>query len=64
MIVSTRVVNAVLLGAGALLLSHFVQSVCQHSNKRINKKLAKQAVHQWEGEGGNIIDPVPGPAKT
>lgn len=56
--VNSRVVGAVLVGVGTMLLTCCVQGVKQQ-RKLVTKKIAKEAVQSWEGEGGTIIDPVP-----
>ena len=54
---NTRIVGAVVAGLSTLLLANYVQSISRQ--KHVTKKLAKEAVQSWEGEGGNIIDPLP-----
>lgn len=54
---NTRIVGAVVAGLSTLLLANYVQSISRQ--KHVTKKLAKEAVQSWEGEGGNIIDPQP-----
>lgn len=56
---NTRIVGAVVAGLGTLLLANYVQGINKQKKKHVTKKLAKEAVQAWEGEGGNIIDPVP-----
>ena len=56
---NTRIVGAVVAGLGTLLLANYVQGVSKQKKKHVTRKLAKEAVQSWEGEGGNIIDPLP-----
>ncbi len=56
---NTRVVGAVVAGLSTLLLANYVQRINKQKTKHVTRKLAKEAVQSWEGEGGNIIDPVP-----
>lgn len=56
---NTRLVGAVLVGMSACVLANLFQSNRKLSKKLTTKKLAKEAVQSWEGEGGNIIDPLP-----
>ena len=56
---NTRIIGAVMVGVSTWLLASYFQSVKRHHHKRVNKQLAKEAQHCWEGEGGTIIDPVP-----
>lgn len=56
--VSPRMVTAVMCGVGTFLLARYVQSTRQRQ-KHVTRKLAKQAVQDWEGEGGTIIDAAP-----
>ena len=56
---NTRIVGAVVAGLSTLLLANYVQSINKQKKKHVTKKLAKEAVQAWEGEGGNIIDPLP-----
>ena len=56
---NARIASAVVIGLGTWFLSCYVKDAAQLRHKRTTKKLTKQAVHAWEGEGGNIIDPVP-----
>lgn len=53
--------SAVLVGVGSWLLACYVQGAVQRHHGRVNKKLTKEAVQSWEGEGGNIIDAAPRP---
>lgn len=54
---NTRIVGAVVAGLGTMLLANYVQRISKQ--KHVTRKLAKEAVQSWEGEGGNIIDPLP-----
>ena len=56
-----RIVGAVLVGVSTWLLTCYVQGVMKQNKKLSTKKLTKEAVQAWEGEGGNIIDPLPRP---
>ena len=56
---NSRIFGVVLMGVGTWLLARYVQSAKQQQQKLVTKKLGRQAVQAWEGEGGNIIDPVP-----
>ena len=55
---NARIFGAVLVGVGTFLLTCCVQSA-KLQQKRVTKKLAKEATQAWEGEGGAIIDPAP-----
>ena len=61
---NTRIVGAVVAGLSTLLLANYVQSISKQKKKHVTKKLAKEAVQAWEGEGGNIIDPLPRPVAS
>lgn len=61
---NTRIVGAVVAGLSTLLLANYVQSINKQKKKHVTKKLAKEAVQAWEGEGGNIIDPLPRPVAS
>ena len=54
-----RIVGAVLVGVSTWLLTRYVQGIMKQNKRISTKKLTKDAVQAWEGEGGNIIDPVP-----
>ena len=56
---NARIVVAVLAGVGTILLANYVQGISTQKRKHVTKKLAKEAVHSWEGEGGAIIDHAP-----
>jgi len=57
---NTRIFGALLMGVGAWLVACQVKDArLQH--QRGKKKLAKEAVQAWEGEGGNINDAAPRP---
>lgn len=62
---NSRIVGPVLLVAGACLFTRYCETTVQ-KQKRVAKKIKKQAYHDWEGEGGTILDtatrtPVGGP---
>jgi hypothetical protein len=50
-----KLFGAVLAGVGAWLVTRVVQSG-KMRRQRVTKKIAKDAVQSWEGEGGAIID--------
>ena len=54
-----QIFGAVLVGLSSWLLSRYVQGVMTQNKKRVTKKIARDAVHAWEGEGGAIIDAMP-----
>lgn len=56
---NARIASAVVIGLGTWFLSCYVKDAAQLRHKRTTKKMIKHAVHAWEGEGGNIIDPAP-----
>lgn len=56
--VSPRLVSALMFGVSTFFLARYVQCAVKQQ-KHATKKLAKQAVHDWEGEGGNIIEAAP-----
>lgn len=56
---NSRIVGAVLMGVGTWVIARYIQSAKQQQQKLATKKIGRQAVQAWEGEGGNIIDPVP-----
>ena len=56
---NTKLIGTVVAGLGTCLLAKYVYGTRQQNTKLVTKKLAKQAVQSWEGEGGNTIDPVP-----
>jgi len=47
-----------MFGVSTFFLARYVQCAVKQQ-KHATKKLAKQAVHDWEGEGGNIIEAAP-----
>lgn len=61
---NTRLVGVVLAGISACVLANLIHSNRKLTKKVTTKKLAKEAFQSWEGEGGNIIDPVPRPPST
>ena len=56
---NVRIVGTVLAGLGTILLANYVQGISTQRRKHVTKKLAKEAVHSWEGEGGAIIERAP-----
>ena len=60
---NSKIIGACLTGLGAMFATHFAYTIMQQRQKRHSKKFIKQAVQEWEGEGGNIIDPPPRVAK-
>ena len=56
---NVRIASAVAIGLGTWFLGCYLKDAAQQRHKRVTKKLTKEAVHAWEGEGGTIIDPVP-----
>ena len=56
---NARIIGAVLASLGAWFVASQIRNVAQHHRKLATKKLAREAVHDWEGEGGTIADPVP-----
>lgn len=58
---NARILGAVMLGVSTWLITSYVQNVMQQQKKRVTKKLTKEAVQAWEGEGGSIIEPAPRP---
>ncbi|MCY7386939.1 MAG: hypothetical protein LH481_02575 [Burkholderiales bacterium] len=54
-----RMVGAVVVGLTTWLLATYFQTGRKHTKKLVTRKLAKEAVQSWEGEGGAIIDPLP-----
>ena len=61
---NTRLVGAVLVGMSACVLANLIHSNRTQNKKVTTKKLAKEAFQSWEGEGGNIIDPLPRPTSS
>lgn len=59
---NSRIFGAVLVGLGTLVLGRYVKNSMHHQKTLANKKLTKQAVQNWEGEGGNLIEAVRRPA--
>ena len=57
---NARLIGAVLMGVGAWLVAAQVKDARQLHHRR-KKKLAKEAVQSWEGEGGNINEAAPRP---
>jgi hypothetical protein len=57
-----RIVSAVLVGLGTWLLASSVHSARKQTKKLATKKLTKEAVHAWEGEGGALVERAPRPA--
>ncbi len=56
-----RIAIAVLAGAGTLFLAGYMRGISLHRQKRVNRKLEKHAVHEWEGEGGALVNTVSRP---
>lgn len=56
---NVRIVGAVLVGVGTILLANYVQGISTQKRKHVTKKLAKEAVQSWEGEGGALIEHAP-----
>jgi uncharacterized membrane protein YbaN (DUF454 family) len=59
---NTQIVGAVLAGLCTLVLANHFQSNRKLTKKLVTKKLAKEAVQSWEGEGGALVDPAPRPS--
>ena len=57
---NVRLIGAVLMGVGAWLVASQVKDARQ-LHHRSKKKLAKEAVQAWEGEGGTINEAAPRP---
>ncbi len=55
---NSRIVGAVLMGVGTWVIARYVQNAMQQQKKLVTKKFHREALQEWEGEGGNIIDPV------
>lgn len=55
---NARILGAVVVGVSTWLLTSYVQSIMKQKKKHTTKKLAKEAVQSWEGEGGAVIDTV------
>ena len=55
---NSRIIGAVLMGVGTWAIARYVQSAMQQQKKLVAKKFKREALQEWEGEGGNIIDPV------
>lgn len=53
---NSQIVGAVLVGLGTWVLGRYVVNTMHQQKTLANKKLIKQAVQNWEGEGGNVID--------
>jgi hypothetical protein len=53
-----KLFGAVLAGVGTWLITRYVQNVKTH-RQRVTKKVAKDAVQSWEGEGGAIPEAAP-----
>ena len=58
---NTRLMGAVLVGMSACVLANVFHSNRKLSKKLVTKKLAKEAVQSWEGEGGALVEPLPRP---
>ena len=58
---NTQIVGAVLAGIGTLVLANHFHSSRKLNKKLVTKKLAKEAVQSWEGEGGALVEPIPRP---
>jgi hypothetical protein len=56
---NTQIVGAVLAGIGAVFLANYIQNISTQKRKVVTKKLAKEAVQSWEGEGGAIVERAP-----
>ena len=56
---NTQIVGAVLVGLSACVLANLFQNHRKLTKKLVTKKLAKEAVQSWEGEGGALVDPLP-----
>ena len=60
---NSRIIGVVLMGFGTWALARYVQNSIKQKQKVVAKKIKREALQEWEGEGGNIIDPVrPSPA--
>lgn len=54
---NTRILGAALVGVSTCLLTVYVRSLSKQKKLLVTKKLKKEAVQSWEGEGGAIIEP-------
>lgn len=53
--INSQILGPVLLVAGACLFTLYFENAMQ-KHKRHSKKIKKLAYHDWEGEGGTILD--------
>lgn len=52
---NTRILSAVAVGAAAWLLARYVlHSLPVKQQKRVAKKMTREALNTWEGEGGAV----------
>jgi hypothetical protein len=56
---SSRIGKAVMVGVGTWLLTCYVQGAIKRHHGRTTKKLTKEAVQSWEGEGGAVAGVAP-----
>ena len=50
------VIGAMLASLGAALLCNHIQNISTKRRRTIIKKLAKEEINTWEGEGGAIVN--------
>lgn len=55
---NSRIIGAVLMGVGTWAIARYVQKSIRQKQTVVAKKIKREALQEWEGEGGNIIDPV------
>ena len=56
---NARILGAALVGVSTCLLTFYVRSLTKQNKLLDTKKLKKEAVQSWEGEGGAIIERAP-----
>jgi hypothetical protein len=51
---SSRIVNRIVVGLGALVVARFAINVLRHHERRSVKAVDREATRAWEGEGGSV----------
>ena len=54
-----QIVSTILIGMGMWFLGRYAHGCIQEKRTVGAKKVAKEAVHSWEGEGGAIVERAP-----
>ena len=52
-----KVIGTVVVGLGAWFLARYFFTAIQKRELQERKRLKREATHEWEGEGGALVEP-------